>query len=122
MRFLGRKVYLSVVVILITALEHGLTPHRRLALAEHLDLSPKTFYRWRRWWREVFAQSQAWRDLRRRLLPPPAVADLPGALLSHLPGGDLAARLLALLPHLVPLATGSCAGWVMAGSFPQKMG
>lgn len=122
MRFLGRKVYLSVVVILITALAHGLTASRCKRLADHLDLSPKTFYRWRRWWREVFAQSQTWRDLSRRLLPPPATADLPGALLGRLPGDDLAARLLALLTHLLPLTTGACPGWVMGGALPQKMG
>lgn len=122
MRFLGRKIYLSVVVILITALEHGLTPRRRQALAEHLDLSPKTLYRWRRWWRAVFAQSQTWRDLSRRLLPPPAMAALPGALLGRLPGDDLAARLLALLTHLLALTTGSCAGFVVGEACPQKMG
>jgi len=111
-----------VVVLLITALEHGLSPRRRQALAEHLDLSPKTFHRWRRWWRERFARSRTWRDLSRRLLPPPATADLPGALLGRLPGDDPATRLLALLIHLLPLTTGSCAPWAMEGSRPQKMG
>ena len=122
-RFLGRKVYLGVVVILITALQHGLSPRRRRELADRLDLSPKTFYRWRNWWREVFAASATWRGLSRRLLPPPEVEALPGALLGRLPGEDLEGRVMALLIHLLPLTTGSpCAdslrGWVS----PQKMG
>ena len=57
-RFLGRKVYLGVVVILITALEHGLTPRRRQWLIETLDLWPQTVSRWRRWWRERFPVSR----------------------------------------------------------------
>lgn len=122
LRFLGRKVYLSVVVILITALESGLTVRRRQVLAEHLDLSPKTFYRWRRWWREVFGQSQAWRGLSRCLLPPPETVELPGALLGRLPGPDLEGRLLALLSWLLPLTTGSCAGFAREGLDPQNRG
>lgn len=122
LRYLGRKVYLSVVVILLTALDHGLTPRRRQALADHLDLSPKTFYRWRRWWREGFCASSAWRDLSRQLLPPVEIQALPGALLGRLQGDELEARLLALLTHLLPLTTGSCALSVMEGVLPQKMG
>lgn len=122
LRFLGRKVYLSVVVVLITALEHGLTPRRRRALADRLDISPKTFYRWQRWWREAFAASPAWCFLSRRLLPPIGTCDLPGALLGRLTGNDLEARLLAFLLYLSPLTTGSCAGFAMEGLLPQKMG
>ena len=47
-RFLGRKVYLGVIVILVSALEHGLSPRRRKQLIEHLDLWPQTIARWRR--------------------------------------------------------------------------
>ena len=53
-RFLGRKVYLGVMVTLITALEHGLSPKRRQELIESLDIWPQTISRWRQWWREIF--------------------------------------------------------------------
>jgi hypothetical protein len=49
-RFLGRKVYLGVMVILVTAMEHGLSAKRRKQLIEQLDLYPQTLARWRRWW------------------------------------------------------------------------
>ena len=122
LRFLGRKVYLTVGIILLTALEQGLSPRRRQALADHFDLSAKTFYRWQRWWRETFAASSVWRAWRRRLLPPVGERALPGALLGRLQGPDLEARLLRLLIHLLPLTTASCAGWGMGEALAQKMG
>jgi hypothetical protein len=64
-RFLGRKVYLSVIVVLITALQHGLTERRRRRLIEELDVPAQTLWRWRRWWREQFVQSRCWRALAR---------------------------------------------------------
>jgi len=122
-RFLGRKAYLGVVVILVTALQHGLSPRRRQRLADQLDLSPKTFYRWCRWWREDFATSATWRRLSRTLLPALEVKALPGALLGRLLGEDLEARVVALLIHLLPLTTDSpCAGSLRGVHAPQKMG
>ena len=53
-RFLGRKVYLSVIVVLITALHHGLTEPASTPLIEELDVPAQTLWRWRRWWREQF--------------------------------------------------------------------
>lgn len=122
LRFLGRKIYWSVFIVLITALEHGLSPRRREVLADHFDLAPKTFYRWRHWWRETFTASSVWRAWCRLLLPPVLVEDLPGGLLDRLQGEVLKERLFALLIHLLPLTTASCAGWSMGEAFPQKMG
>lgn len=48
-RFMGRKVYLGVMITLICALEQGLTPRRRARLIDELDLWPQTFARWQRW-------------------------------------------------------------------------
>ena len=122
-RFLGRKVYLAVVVILVTALQHGLSPRRRQELIDRLDLSPKTFYRWRRWWREEFATSATWRWWSRTYLPPLEVRMLPGALLGRLSGEDIQARVMALLNHLLPLSTDSpYAGSLREALAPQKMG
>jgi len=39
-RFLGRKVYLGAMIVLLTALQHGLTDKRRQALIEQLDIPP----------------------------------------------------------------------------------
>lgn len=50
-RFLGRRVFLGAVVVLATALAHGLTARRRQALCERLAVSGRTLGRWCRWWR-----------------------------------------------------------------------
>lgn len=39
--FFGRKVYLGVVVMLVMAIEHGLSARRRRQLIEQLDLYPR---------------------------------------------------------------------------------
>jgi len=104
-RFLGRKVHLGVIVVLVTALAHGLTPDRRARLIEQLDLWPQTIARWRRWWRESFAASRCWQALQGRFLPPLDRHRLPGALLGRLEGEALSQRLYRLLWLIAPVTT-----------------
>ena len=120
-RFLGRKVYLGAVVILATALEHGLSPRRRRWLIETLDIWPQTLARWRKWWRETFAASRCWQAQRGNFIPPLGHAQLPGALLGRLNGNDLQQRLCHLLALLMPLSSTSCPGYVKVTINPQKM-
>ena len=120
-RFLGRKVYLGVIVILVTALEQGLTAKRRRHLVEALDLWPQTFSRWRQWWRKRFPASRCWETARGRFMPPVDPAQLPGALLGRLTGADLIERLCQLLRLLLPLTTGSWSGYSTVTRDPQKM-
>jgi len=88
-RFLGRKVYLGVLVILVTAMEYGLSAKRRQQLIEQLDLYPQTLARWRRWWRTIFPASRCWQANRGHFMPPVDVSQLPGVLLGRLSGKDL---------------------------------
>ena len=120
-RFLGRKVYLGVVVILVTALNHGLTRQRRQQLFDQLEINPQTFYRWLTWWREVFPASRCWQSARGRFIPPVDAASLPGALLGQLTGGDLMQRLCHLLRLLSPITTTSWPGSLRVVIDPQKM-
>lgn len=119
-RFLGRKVYLGAMVILVTALEHGLSPRRRQWLIETLDLWPQTLSRWRRWWREVFPAGGCWQAGRGHFVPPVEVSRLPGALLGRFKGNDLEARLCHLLVFLLPEST-AWPGYLPGGMSPQKM-
>ena len=48
-RFLSRRVYVSVVVVLVTALRHGDTPGRVAQLREVVGVSRRTLERWRQW-------------------------------------------------------------------------
>ncbi len=74
------------------------------------------------WWRETFVAGSVWRAWRCQWLPPVCVEELPGGLLHRLQGEGLKERLFALLIHLLPLTTDSCAGFSMGAAFPQKMG
>ena len=119
MRFLGRKVYLGVIVVLLTALHHGLTEARCRRLLEALEVPAQTLWRWRRWWREQFAQTPCWRALAGRFMPPLAVDQLPAALLERLAGSGLAERLVHLL--VLISASTTTTGSARVGSDPQRM-
>ena len=118
-RFLGRKVYLGVIVVLLTALHHGLTDARRRQLIEALDVAPQTLWRWRRWWRERFVQTHCWRGLAGQLIPPIATDNLPGSLLERLSAGALSERLVQLLILISPVTTSTSSLRVRID--PQKM-
>ncbi len=120
-RFLGRKVYLSAIVILATALEHGLSASRRKWLIETLDIWPQTLSHWRNWWREVFTASDLWRSCRSRFMPPLDSTRLPGALLGRLSGDNLQQRLCQLLVLLMPMTSTSWSGYLKVEIDPQKM-
>lgn len=118
-RFLGRKVYLGVIVVLITALHHGLTDQRRRRLIEELDVPAQTLWRWRRWWRAQFLQSRCWRGLAGRFVPPIVTDSLPGSLLERLSARTLSERLVQLLILISPVTTSASS--VRVGRHPQKM-
>jgi hypothetical protein len=111
-RFLGRKVYLGAVVVLVSAMRHGATPARMNKLREHLGVSRRTVERWRRWWSEAFAASPFWRTAAAVFMPPAEPSRLPVSLLERF-AGDEQARLVALLRFLGPITGG--AGLAQAG-------
>lgn len=120
-RFLGRKVYLGVIIVLVTALTDGLSSHHRRRLIDQLDLWPQTIARWQRWWREQVPMTRCWQALRPRFVPPIEIRALPGALLGRLTGNDLTQRLRQLLTLIAPLTTGAWASSLLGGVDPQKM-
>ena len=119
--FLGPKVYLGVVITLICALEHGLTPRRRARLVDELDLWPQTIARWQRWWRTQVPGTRHWQSLRARLTPMSRNVGLPDALLGQLSDSDLSLRILRFLQLMMPLSTTSCSYTLRLDQFPQKM-
>lgn len=119
-RFLGRKVYLGAIVILLTALQHGLSDKRRRELAERLDIPSQTVARWRSWWRDEFAGSRCWQAERGHFMPPIPVRQLPDALLERLTGRTLLRRLWQLLRLIQPVTTAWSAS-VREQPAPQTM-
>jgi len=103
LRFLGRKVYLGAMVLLISAMQSGLTPQRMKRLKELVGVSRRTVLRWRDWWRTVFMMSPFWRA--HRGLAPSARTDLPASLLKSFDGAS-EEQLILLLRFLAPITTG----------------
>ena len=103
-RFLGRRVFVGAVVVLATAMRHGLTWKRTATLRSLLRVSVRTLQRWRAWWREAFPTTATWRELRARLVPPVAEGSLPGSLVARFGGGRSVERFVALLELLAPLS------------------
>lgn len=110
-RFLGRRVYLAAIVVLVTGLRHGATGSRAEALGGHLSsrISRRTLSRWVEWWRATLPATRCWGTLRGFFSPAPASGQLPMSLLARVgPGLATAARLGLMLWHLglVTTATG----------------
>ena len=105
-RFLGRKVYLGVVVLLACVLRQGPTPWRVARLQALLGVSADTLARWHRWWRDDFVRTAFWRAARARFARPVDEGDLPRGLLERFTG-DAFTHVVAALRFLSPLTTTS---------------
>lgn len=105
-RFLGRRVYLGVVVLLACVLREGPTRWRVARLRDQLGVGADTLARWHHWWRDAFVRTPFWRAARGRFAPAVAEDDLPRCLLDRFTG-DGAARVVAALRFLGPLTTTS---------------
>lgn len=103
-RFLGRRVYLGVVIVLATALQQGVTPWRASRLRALFGASRRTLARWRTWWVEAFPESRFWKAARSAFSPAVDTSTAPTSLLARF-AGDAAAANAALLRLLAPLST-----------------
>ncbi len=114
-RFLGRKVFFAVAVLLVPVLRDGPTPERLGRLEELFTVDRRTLGRWRRWWRESVPATGFWRAARGRFRRPVAADALPGSLLAAFRGeGGIAAQVLSTLAWLAPLTVGTAlAGGVL---------
>jgi hypothetical protein len=63
-RFLGRRVYTGTVVVLVSAMDEGVTNRRIEELGGVLGVHRRTLQRWRHWWRTVFAATPFWSTAR----------------------------------------------------------
>lgn len=106
LRFLGRKVYLSAVVVLVSTMLHGATVGRMERLSELLGVSRRTVARWREWWGKAFAESPFWRAARTAFMPPVDQERLPTSLLERFAGRG-SEQLIALLRFLRPITGGA---------------
>lgn len=106
LRFLGRRVYVGTIVVLIAILRHGVTDARMERISEVVSVDRRTAERWRSWWRRVFTATPFWRSARARFMPPVDHDSLPGSLIERFVG-DGAEQLVALLRFLGPVTGGA---------------
>jgi len=100
-RFLGRRVYLALAVVLGSARHAGQSP-AAARLASDLQIPVRTLQRWHQWWSEQFPLTPLWQTACARFMPPVDTALLPASLLERF-AGDTAEALLRLLVFLSPI-------------------
>jgi len=100
-RFLGRRVYLGLIVVLMS-----MRPVKPTAaptsLSQVLEIPVRTLQRWRQWWQEVFPMTSFWQTNCTRFMPPLAIDTLPAALMERF-GQCTAAPIERLLVFLSPI-------------------
>ena len=105
-RFLGRKVYTAVVVILLSAMMYGLQKKRMKRLQDELGVDRRTLNHWRTWWKERFVQSVFWKAKRALFRRPVDTETMPVGLITAFAAHN-DQGLLNLLIFLSPITTGS---------------
>ncbi len=112
LRFLGRKVYVGIVVVLVTAMRHGVTDRRGMELRRAVGASRETLARWQRWWREVLPSTDFWKQAKALLREPIAIDELPLSLLAAFASAaDETTRVVRLLDFIKPVTTGATGAW-----------
>lgn len=102
LRFLGRRVYLGVVVVLVTALRQGPSPREHAALQKHLGVDRRTIVRWQAWWKDHFPATRFWKVARARCAPLVKPTELPRTIVEAF-RADCMERMASLLRFLSPL-------------------
>jgi hypothetical protein len=82
LRFLGRKVFFGVLVLLVPVLRDGPTPVRLARLCERFTVSARTVRRWMLFWRETFVTNRVWQAARGHFAAPVRVEAMPGSLVA----------------------------------------
>jgi hypothetical protein len=100
-RFLGRRVYLAVVLMLVSP--RGGAQGR--SLCELFTIPERTLERWRAWWTQDFARTPFWQSKRERLSVPVEIARLPQSLLERFDAATEIDRMMQLLRFVSPLST-----------------
>src|SRR3990172_4388484 len=85
-RFLGPKVYLGVMVALLTAMRQGPTPQSARSLHAIFGVDRRTLARWRAWWQTIFPKTGFWQRMKARVMPPVDPDGLPVALAGRFRG------------------------------------
>ena len=105
LRFLGRKVYLAAIVVLVSIMVAGATASRVQRITATIGVDRRTIERWRTWWHDSLPATPFWRIACAAFVSPLDHARLPTSLLERFGGGECD-RLIALLRFLGPVTGG----------------
>jgi hypothetical protein len=100
-RFLGRRVYLGLAVVLCSA-RHAGQNTAAARVSSTLAVPVRTLQRWRQWWVDLFPLTPLWQASCARFMPPVASDLFPAGLLDRFTG-DAAEQLMRLLVFLSPI-------------------
>ena len=103
-RFLSRRVYLALAVVLVSGSRTASTP-TGVRLGAELGVARQTLQRWQAWWVEQFPLTPLWRATCARFMPPVAATQLPGELITRF-AGPAPEALMRLLVWLSPATVG----------------
>ena len=100
-RFLGRRVYLGLAVVLMSA---GRTEATSAVaeLGNRMSIPARTLQRWRTWWLEQFPLTPLWQAACARFMPSVELSQLPSSLIERF-AGSAEESLRRLLLFLSPL-------------------
>lgn len=112
-RFLGRKVYAGIVVVLLSAMMHGLKAKRVERLRQELGIDVRTLKRWREWWLKNFVDSGFWKAAKAQFMPRLNEEIVPLSLVDAF-GAKERDGMVNLLKFLAPISvSGGLEGLVM---------
>jgi len=100
------------VVVLVSAMLHGVSEARVQRLREALGIDKRTLERWRAWWVETFVSGDFWRAQRSRFMPSIDEGLLPFTLVEAFDTGGWEG-LVKLMRFLSPITTSS---WKQTGA------
>lgn len=105
-RYLGRRVYLGVAMLLASAL---LCTQASPQVERETGVPRRTVSRWGQWWQSEFPRSQLYKEQQGRLLPLLSLEAMPASLIERFEaeGRDLEEVLVRTLCWLSPLTTGA---------------
>lgn len=102
-RFLGRKRFLSAVVLLVSAARYGARPKFAQALRRAYGVSHSTLARWQRWWRDTIPTTAFWAVAKARLVPAIDPSRVPVELVKRFEATAALENLIAALRFIATL-------------------
>ncbi len=109
-RFLGRRIYVGVLVTLIAAMQHGASRDRLEEIRAKIGADRRTIERWRQWWLSEFPSTGFWKAAKGSFRTPIELSRLPQSLLEAFVG-SMKESLSNLLCFLRPITTGTWSGF-----------